>query len=387
MADPTGDAQWPHYSATGPGANLPAYDFTQVRVSEPNANTLRVQMTLNNLASLLPPTGKTNGFWITRFQALSITDSLGTPETAEAYRIFYIGAQSAGGTAPTFFAGTGTAEDANGISGTGCLVYPGLSGPKTCKWVFYPQEMTATGCISGNTITIDVPKVNGFGHPFPINGTTLYSVTAFSGGRNADNEIVYADVDSTRSFDYTLGNISASTPLLSVVSRKVHGGAGTFDINLPFTGPRGVECRNPGSTGTPGVDYKLIFTFTAPVTSCGTASTGTVTSGPNSNQCTVNLTGVPNAQYTTVTLTGVNVPMACPAAFVGTVSGTMGLLIGDTNANGAANSSDVAQTKADSGKATNSSDFRRDVTVNGLINSSDVSAVKAKSGTALPSPP
>ena len=145
---------------------------------------------------------------------------------------------------------------------------------------------------------IDVPKVNGFGHPFPINGTTLYSVTAFSGGRNADNEITYADVDSTRSFDYTLGNISASTPLVSVVSRKVHGGAGTFDINLPLTGPRGVECRNPGSTGSPGVDYKLIFTFTGAATSCGTASTGTLSSGPNSNQCTVNLTGVPSAQYT-----------------------------------------------------------------------------------------
>ena len=215
MTDPTGDAQWPHYSPTGSGANMPAYDFTQVRVSEPDANTLRVEMTLNNLASLLPPTGKANGFWITRFQALSVTDSLGTPETAEAYRIFYVGAQSAGGTAPTFFAGTGTAEDANGVSGNGCLVYPGLSGPKTCKILFYPAEVAATGCISGNTITITVPKVNGFGHPFPINGTTLYNVTAFSGGRDADNEIVYADVDSTRSFDYTLGNVSPSTPLLA----------------------------------------------------------------------------------------------------------------------------------------------------------------------------
>ena len=252
---------------------MPAYDFTQVRVSEPDANTLRVEMTLNNLTSLLPPAGKANGFWITRFQALSVTDSLGTPETAEAYRIFYVGAQSAGGTAPTFFAGTGTAEDANGVSGNGCLVYPGLSGPKTCKILFYPAEVAATGCISGNTITITVPKVNGFGHPFPINGTTLYNVTAFSGGRDADNEIVYADVDSTRSFDYTLGNVSTSTPLLSVVSRKIHGSAGTFDINLPLTGPSGIECRNPGSTGSPGVDYKLIFTFTGAVTNCGTPST------------------------------------------------------------------------------------------------------------------
>jgi hypothetical protein len=384
MADPTGDAQWPHYSPTGPGANMPAYDFTQVRVSEPNANTLRVEMTLNNLSSLLPPAGKANGFWITRFQASSITDSLGTPETAEAYRIFYVGAQSAGGTAPTFFAGTGTAEDANGVSGNGCLVYPGLSGPKTCKWLFYPQEVTATGSVCGNTIVIDVPKVNGFGHPFPIKGTTLYNVTAFSGGRGADNEIVYADVDSTRSFDYTLGNISGSTPLLSVVSRKVHGSAGTFDVNLPLTGPRGIECRRPGATGdpNPNVDYKMVFTFSAPVTSCGTASSGTVSA--SGNTCIVNLTGLPNAQYTTVTLTGVTVPTACPAAFAGNVSATMGLLLGDTNADTAVNSADIAQTKSQSGKAVGSSNFREDVNTDGSLNSADIALVKSKSGTALP---
>src|SRR5207302_11403671 len=97
----------------------------------------------------------------------------------------------------------------------------------------------------------------------------------------------------------------ASTPLASVVSRKIHGTAGTFDINLPLTGPRGVECRRPGGTGTGGVDHKLIFTFSSPVTSCGTANTGSVSSGPNPNQCTVNLTSVPDAQYVTVTLTGV----------------------------------------------------------------------------------
>src|SRR6185437_15254066 len=116
---------------------------------------------------------------------------------------------------------------------------------------------------------------------------------------------------------------------LSVVSRKVHATAGTFDINLPLTGPRGVECRSPGQTGTAGVDYKMVFSFSAPVTSCGTASSGSVSSGPNPNQCTVNLTGVPNAQYTTVTLTGVNVLTSCVTPFTGNVSGTMGLLIGD----------------------------------------------------------
>jgi hypothetical protein len=384
MADPTGDAQWPHYSPAGPGANMPAYDLTRVRLSQPNANTLRVEMTLNDLTSLLPPTGKANGFWITRFQALSVTDSLGTAETAEAYRIFYVGAQSAGGTAPTFFAGTGTAEDANGVSGNGCLVYPGLSGPKTCKILFYPQEVTAAGCVSGNTIVIDVPKVNGFGHPFPINGTTLYNVTAFSGGRDADNDITYADVDSTRSFDYTLGNISAPPPLLSVVSRKVHGTAGTFDIDLPLTGPRGVECRSPGSTGESGFDYKLIFSFTSAVTSCGNASTGTVSSGPASNQCTVKLTGVPNAQYLTVTLTGVHVPTACPAAFVGNVSVTMGVLLGDVNATARTDAGDVTAVRNKTVSIPDQQTFRFDVNASGRIDAGDVTTTRNATVTVLP---
>ena len=77
-------------------------------------------------------------------------------------------------------------------------------------------------------------------------------------------------------------------------------------------------------------------------------------------------------QSTTVTLSGVNVPMACPAAFVGNVSATMGLLVGDTSANKAVNSSDVSQTKAQSGTAANLGNFRTDVTVNGVINSSDI---------------
>src|SRR5438270_6871748 len=86
--------------------------------------------------------------------------------------------------------------------------------------------------------------------------------------------------------------------LASVVSRKVHGSAGTFDINLPLTGTRGVECRSPGQTGTAGADYKAVFTFVNNITNCGTAGTigGSVVSGALANQCTKSLTGVPNSQ-------------------------------------------------------------------------------------------
>ena len=43
--DPSGDAQWPHYSPTGAGPNQPQLDFTGLQVGQPSAGTLRVRTT------------------------------------------------------------------------------------------------------------------------------------------------------------------------------------------------------------------------------------------------------------------------------------------------------------------------------------------------------
>ena len=196
MSDPTGDAQSPHYfPITGPGANVPQFDFTKLQLSQPDENTLRVQMTLNNLASLLPPAGKASSLWLTRFQALSLGD-----ENEESYRIFYVGAEVTG-MAPTFFAGSGTAAATGGVPmGNGCVT----TTPQNCKVVQYPNEVAATGSIVGNVITIDVPIQTGFGAGRPIFGSTLFNVTALSAGRDNAMTDVYADLDATRSFDFTL---------------------------------------------------------------------------------------------------------------------------------------------------------------------------------------
>src|SRR5439155_411201 len=72
-----------------------------------------------------------------------------------------------------------------------------------------------------------------------------------------------------------------SVQLNAVVSRKVHGSVGTFDVNLPLTGPPAIECRAPGQTGTTGVDYKLIFVFPDTLASVGSVSaTATSPNGP-----------------------------------------------------------------------------------------------------------
>jgi len=181
--------------------------------------------------------------------------------------------------------------------------------------------------------------------------------------------------------------IQAPTPdtciplqLLSAVSRKTHGGAGNFDINLPLTGEPGVECRNGGG------DYTIVVTFNNSMMS-GTANVtsgiGSVvgTPGLSGNTMTVELTGVANVQKITVTLSGL---IDSSSQTLSDTPVSMNVLIGDTNGNKAVNSSDVSQTKQQSGLPVTSTNFRSDVNVSGSITASDIAQVKANTGHAVP---
>ena len=178
---------------------------------------------------------------------------------------------------------------------------------------------------------------------------------------------------------------SAGAPQLSTVDSVMTHGAGgpTFPVHLPLTGSPGIECRSGGANG----NYTMVFTFVNPLVSVDqptiTGGTGTITGGvigTDTHQYIVSLTGVANAQRITVALVNAH----DSTNTIGNVSATMAVLIGDTTANGAVNSSDVAQTQSQSGQPVTSGNFREDVTVNGSINSSDIALVQSKSGTALP---
>jgi hypothetical protein len=164
----------------------------------------------------------------------------------------------------------------------------------------------------------------------------------------------------------------------SAFSRKVHGGAGTFDIPLPLTGNVGVECRSGGGT------YQMIINFATSVTvgsASVTSGTGMVSSfsGSGTSQITVNLSGVTDVQRITMTLHNVN-----NGTSTGDVPIPMGVLIGDVNGNASVNASDVALTKSKVGQAVDGTNFREDVNVNGTISSTDVALVKSDVGHALP---
>ena len=249
---------------------------------------------------------------------------------------------------------------------------------------------TSQGGASFNAATFQ----SGYGSVFKITPagavTTLHS---FAGNAASDGALPYGGPIQTAdgsfygtteggglSFVGVAYHLAAPTvQLVSAVSRKTHGIAGTFDIDLPQTGTRGIECR----TGGPSRNHQIVVTFATAVTlSSASVSSGTgaiSSTTVSDNQVFVNLTSVANAQTIVITLFGVN-----DGSNTGNVSIPMSVLLGDSNANKSVNSSDVTQTKAQSGQAVTALNFREDVTASGAINSSDVSLVKSKSGTALP---
>jgi glucose/arabinose dehydrogenase len=215
--------------------------------------------------------------------------------------------------------------------------------------------------------------------PIPTTGGNVSLVNLSSFGEDASGELYLTDIGN--------GNVYKISPMLvRAASRKMHG-ITPFEINLPLTGPPGIECRSGGTNGS----HTMIFKFALPISSVGGASVasgvGSVSSriidSTNTRQYIVNLTGVANARYLTVTLSNV-IDVAGNTASA--VSATMGVLLGDTTANGMVNSSDIAQTESESGQPLTVDNFREDVTANGAINSSDISLVQSQSGMALPSP-
>ena len=187
---------------------------------------------------------------------------------------------------------------------------------------------------------------------------------------------IFFDISDT---NFTITGNPALT-LNTAVSRKTHGAAGDFDIDLPLVGTPGVECRsaNPGHT--------LVFTFTNNVVSGGasvTSGTGSVSGSPTfaGNTMTVNLTGVTDAQTVGVTLSSVTDSFAqvLPSTVVNAT-----FLLGDATGNATVNATDVSQVKLQSGALIGVGNFRSDLSANGSINAGDVSIAKSTSGHSVP---
>ncbi len=201
---------------------------------------------------------------------------------------------------------------------------------------------------SDGTVTIVVPK-SGVGNPQPgallgaVNGRTFTGDTPETQNLHRSNLFI----DHTFVKGQTDNGYPAATYLVSgnnpcapggitavgAVSRKTHGSAGDWDVDLPLSGPPGIECRK--GQGANADDHRMVITFANPVTINGnpqaavTSGTGQVDAvNINGSVVTVDLSGVANAQTIVVTLFSVS-----DGTNTGDVSIPMGVLLGDTNAN------------------------------------------------------
>ena len=116
-------------------------------------------------------------------------------------------------------------------------------------------------------------------------------------------------------------------------------------------------------------------------TSCGAVASNAI-DGSDPTRWTVNIRAPNcNAQEVTITLTDISDDQSntLPSASV-----TVGLLLGDVDADRTVTKTDFDLTKADNGQSTDETNFREDVRVDGVIDRNDAKLVKQQVDTFLP---
>jgi hypothetical protein len=350
-----------HPEQTTQGQTPPALAIDYIAVAEPpGTSNLQFKMKVTNL-STVPPNSRWRIVWNWE-GAVGQQYYVGMRTDASSTETFEYGHVATAVVGLVLGVPTETME---GIA-TGSATSDGLitiTVPKSV--VGNPQVGDLLGAVNGRTFTGDTAATQNLQRSNALMDHTFVKAQR-DNGHSAATYII-----SGNNFCSTTG----IAPILAV-SRKTHGSAGDFDIDLPLSGPEGIECR----TGGPNGNHTIVVTFAGPIT-VGSATCGgqAATKSANGSVITVNCTGVPNAQDIAITLNNVS-----DGTNIGNVSIPMGVLAGDTTNNRAVNSSDISQTQSQSGQSVTVSNFREDVTVNGLINSSDISFVQARSGTGLP---
>jgi hypothetical protein len=164
--------------------------------------------------------------------------------------------------------------------------------------------------------------------------------------------------------------------LVGAVSRKTQGGI-TFDIDLLPPAP-GIECRSGGANGS----FQVVVSCAVPITLTSvqvSSGAGSVSAAlASGSQVFINLTGVTNAQRIALTL------IANDGTSAHTIVVPMGVLLGDVDASGRVDSTDVFQVRQQSLQTAGPSNFRTDVNESGRIDSTDVFIARQQTLTSLP---
>jgi hypothetical protein len=350
--------------------------------------TITIKLNVSSAIHFNAPTGVTGAIFDWNASQPGTILSPPAPPSATGSTVLLIGAPGVGG-------GTQPVQTTNGSSYTrigninGCNTTPPLAilsanpltgtAPLAVNFNGSASFEPFGACGTINSYTLDF----GDGSPAVTQSSPLFAHTYTAAGDFPARLTVTntLGIQSVNLAQAVITVTSSQVNLVSVVSRKTHGTAGVFDVDLPLApSSPGIECRTGGANG----DHTLRFAFDGNVTSLGTVSLtsidGLATADPPSvvgGVVTVNLHNATNVQKLTVTLNNVN-------SIGHNASVVMGVLAGDTNANGRVSNADVSSIQAQVGAAVVQGNFRNDVNANGTLSNGDVAAAQAKVGTQLP---
>jgi hypothetical protein len=296
--------------------------------------------------------------------------------------------------------GCGTAKACPGPLGTGNRRYDVFTFPNGPGMACAKITTTATGGGAPGNI-IPVAYLNNYVPPAPgmtgnicINylgdpGGSPNTVNSFSVDVPANQTLVVvveeANAAQLPGSTYTVqvsglvgsgvGNgPCAPADLVSAASRATQGAAGSFDIDMPLSGPSGSEDRIASN-------YTAVFTFDTPVTSgavtvmSGTATVGAITF--SGNEMRANLSGVADVQNVVLHTENINGD-GLPHGDV-----PFGFLAGDADGNRVVNNKDFRTVQSNRGRVT-AVNFRNDINADGTINKTDANLVKSRKGNSLP---
>jgi hypothetical protein len=232
-------------------------------------------------------------------------------------------------------------------------------------------------------VTLDMTLTSSYAATFLTNngGTASQAFDALVAGMNVGAS--YVDIHDSVYPGGEIRGVPTPSPILqSAVSRKVHGGAGTFDLPLTL-----VPVTNPTTEPRLGPAQTIVLIFNQAIT----AATATITEGTataaaptfSGNDVIVGLTGVTNKQYVTVALTNV---ASSDGGSGGSGSVRIGFLAGDVNQNRAVTVSDLVLVNNQIAHAVTAANYLKDLNASGAITVGDKVIANANVAKALPAP-
>ena len=177
-----------------------------------------------------------------------------------------------------------------------------------------------------------------------------------------------------------LAQVSLTPGLIGVVSRKVHGAAGTFDL------PLSTVLTNPTTEPRGGPVQTIVFTFDRPIVDALLTVDGTflfASKTISGNDVIVSSSIVGNMQYVGLRLDNVS---STDGGTGGSAIVRVGYLLGDVNQSRVVTFSDLVLTNTELTKPVTASNFLKDVSVNGALTFSDMVLINSNLTRSLPAP-